>query len=890
MKLIVNKNRTTTSVGTWGTKNENDYEILEFEFPAELEEYNKRVVYYLDDERVWDAIVDNKAYITNAVTKYEKVKAYVWLTKENTEREADTDFRTKLFEMKFFENENADGIVPTEEQVDGFNTMLTAMNRKIDEVNALEQTIVAAEAERQEAEATRVSNESTRESNEATRQENEQTRQTQEAERERKTSEAIADIKDKTAEYNANAEEKTTAFNTNATQKTNDFNSNYTQKVNDFDSNASSKESAFNSNANSKTSAFNSNAETKTNAFNTNATNKTNDFNSNATEKTTAFNNNASTKASEFNSNAESKTSAFNDNATQKTTNFDNNASEKTDEFNTNAQNKIDEYDEHIVEYQAQIDELQEEVDELSENMPWIETEQATSIDITDGAKYSKNHLKVFGNTEQTQYSGKNLLNIADTQYTWNDISVEISNGIITLNGTPSTNTTNRNFASYTATEDGTYTLLPFKSSTNNNIRLLYSINGDSQQNSDNNPNINLTTGDVLSINFRVSTTDSISSFVLKPMLYKGTETTDYEPYVGGVPSPNPDYPQDIHVVTGDNTIGVTGKNVLRDDRESITTRGVTFTVNSDGSITAVGTSTSEFDLYVTLVGPVYLDQSKQYFLSGSPSTSSSTTYRLMGKVTKQDNTYQYIADNTGNGVQLPSSAKTISVYINIKNGISINTTFYPMVEEGTTKTSYEPYTHTDYPINLGSLELCKIGDYQDYLYKENGNWYKYGAIRKYTTPASVSTINRRVVLKARANLKNMESTTNVIARSFFNCHATSEARYNYGWGGLAFMFTVAEFAMIGVETAEEFRNWCDENLVCYVVINPTYDDIDITQITDETLIAQLNAIYEHFKLTKGINNITVTAEDLAPNMELSYMQDLPTKLNNLDSRLSLLE
>ena len=45
MKLVINKNRTTVSTGTWGTINENNYEIINFEFPAELEDYNKRIVY-----------------------------------------------------------------------------------------------------------------------------------------------------------------------------------------------------------------------------------------------------------------------------------------------------------------------------------------------------------------------------------------------------------------------------------------------------------------------------------------------------------------------------------------------------------------------------------------------------------------------------------------------------------------------------------------------------------------------------------------------------------------------------------------------------------------------------------------------------------------------------
>lgn len=207
MKLIINKDRSVISVGTWGTVNENNYEILEFEFPAELENFNKRIVYYLGDERVWDAIVGNKVYITNAITKKEHVKAYVWLTERDDDIEKDIDFRTQLFEMNFYENENADGIVPTEEQVDGFNTMLTAMNNKIDEVDALETTIETAEAERQQAEISR----------------------------EQRTNEAIDNIVDMTEAYNQNAQEKTAEFNDNVQVQENVINqvvSSGTKKIN----------------------------------------------------------------------------------------------------------------------------------------------------------------------------------------------------------------------------------------------------------------------------------------------------------------------------------------------------------------------------------------------------------------------------------------------------------------------------------------------------------------------------------------------------------------------------------------------------------------------------------------------------------------------------------
>ena len=47
--------------------------------------------------------------------------------------------------------------------------------------------------------------------------------------------------------------------------------------------------------------------------------------------------------------------------------------------------------------------------------------------------------------------------------------------------------------------------------------------------------------------------------------LETGSTATTYEPYVGGVPSPNPDYPQPISVVTGTQTVTLTGGTVSED-------------------------------------------------------------------------------------------------------------------------------------------------------------------------------------------------------------------------------------------------------------------------------------------------------------------------------------
>ncbi len=53
--------------------------------------------------------------------------------------------------------------------------------------------------------------------------------------------------------------------------------------------------------------------------------------------------------------------------------------------------------------------------------------------------------------------------------------------------------------------------------------------------------------------------------YFTKPMLQRGNTLTDYEPYTGGIPSPNPDYPQPISSIgdSGSVDVMVTGKNLI---------------------------------------------------------------------------------------------------------------------------------------------------------------------------------------------------------------------------------------------------------------------------------------------------------------------------------------
>lgn len=113
------------------------------------------------------------------------------------------------------------------------------------------------------------------------------------------------------------------------------------------------------------------------------------------------------------------------------------------------------------------------------------------------------------------------------------------------------------------------------------------------------------------------------------------------------------------------------------------TANGVTFTVNSDGSITVNGTATSDAD-FMLLRGPVQ-GYSESYFLSGCPLGGSDTTYYISENFTA--------SKDTGNGVVLNNLPSDQVWRIVIKSGTTVNNlVFRPMLNAGTTAKPYSKW------------------------------------------------------------------------------------------------------------------------------------------------------------------------------------------------------
>ena len=175
---------------------------------------------------------------------------------------------------------------------------------------------------------------------------------------------------------------------------------------------------------------------------------------------------------------------------------------------------------------------------------------------------------------------------------------------------------------------------------------------------------------------------------------------------------PTPDTPIPVNVVTGDNEVKVEGKNLF--DKNAVTT-GKWLNINGELE-NAVSYVVSDY---------IELESGETYYI---PKRGSTRTKYYKADKSVYSNSWD--VSNYAQAITIPSGVKYIrmSILVNGTDAIDLNTFQF---EKSSTATPYEPYQSQTYPINLGSMELCKIGTYQDYLYKENGIWYKYGAIGK---------------------------------------------------------------------------------------------------------------------------------------------------------------
>ena len=167
--------------------------------------------------------------------------------------------------------------------------------------------------------------------------------------------------------------------------------------------------------------------------------------------------------------------------------------------------------------------------------------------------------------------------------------------------------------------------------------------------------------------------------------------------------TPTPSSPIPVNVVSGDNEISVCGKNLI-----GLGTILHAYRDNSTGKIqlndNCVGyyfpTSVLPDTITFSCVGGNRANIS--YYNSVPASTVESVDY--------------------SNSNSLPRTISVNKTYAYIFIQFSYNTLDVTNIqlEKGSTASTYEPYNGDTYNIDLPEgMELCKIGNYQDYFYKD---------------------------------------------------------------------------------------------------------------------------------------------------------------------------
>lgn len=667
---------------------------------------------------------------------------------------------------------------------------------------------------------------------------------------------------------------------------------------------------------------YNRNAEAKTEEFNTNATNKLNAFNENATTKTNAFNTNATTQTDTYNSNAATKLSEYNDNATAKEQSYNSNADTKTQAFNQNAAQKTYEFNQNALAYQEGIEKNAEEIDEVSNRVYRIEnnlydsgTAEGYFINIEDSSYSEFQNVSVDGVCEQKTTTGKNLLNpIKFNNDEYFGITFKtLGDGSISLNGTAS-ETIYRTIGNADLKANTNYTLStdidntsniqfyfngePTSSGTNwipvSNNYTVFSVNNDIS-----NAQINITIKSGATVNM-----------TFKVQLEEGSAATSYEPYTGGQPSPSPDYPQPIGVIEEDFNITSCGKNLFGGFEVTKSTVGIDFTTYKDGSISAIGTATNQaLSLYSADVSD-YL----RVLVPG--------TYTLSGG---QNNIQVQVVQDDGTALTITPKASpyTITFTLNetkkifvralVENGVTVNTTIYPMLEQGSQATEYEPYQATTTQIALPEGQFAaKISDtikdqFRIAYNESDGNYHLYldknvgKTILDGSENWSLYSQNpNRFVLNTPSSYINMKSSTyNTICDHYkydasgsnYPCYATGKT--------YAIQIYDNQFT-----TVDDLKAWLQSNnvTVYYQLANPQTIDIGKVQMpltyypvtnvsTDCPLLPTIEvAYYRDFKTT-----IETMQEDIASNTSRietleEQLQSQATTISNLENRITALE
>lgn len=343
---------------------------------------------------------------------------------------------------------------------------------------------------------------------------------------------------------------------------------------------------------------------------------------------------------------------------------------------------------------------------------------------------------------------------------------------------------------------------------------------------------------------------------------YKGDTTQE------GTPTPS--NVEDINVVTGTQEVVVQNRNLLA----GIEYGEINAQTGAEASTTAAVRSANfiPYQLNTKYYGSVngaelpsglnlrFYNKNKEYIGYTSSTLKGAMNLNFVIATSVADTTPRYIkfrcALNTG-------------VITSIDDKVLISTTNdYSYVE-------HQEQTKT---LHLGDIELCKIGTYQDRIYKNNGKWYiekkigkvvlngnfADGGIRSifYTTTITDYATNNNIPYS-----QYYKGVSNVVGAGGMNEQDNNTIGFINQSGSVTPRFYVKDSRYDHTQPSQ-LNTWLNtHNLIVYYVLStPTY-----TEITNTTLLEELNEL-EKIMSYSSQTNISVSG-NLPMILEVSALK-----------------
>lgn len=336
---------------------------------------------------------------------------------------------------------------------------------------------------------------------------------------------------------------------------------------------------------------------------------------------------------------------------------------------------------------------LEEYLNDVEDAILIKPTVQGTNMVITDSSDMNIQELHNYGKTEQRTTTGKNIFNANEVFATFiEDGRVTVTDEGVLLNGT--FGATNRNFN--ITLKKGTYYI-----SGGGILHIL--APGDSTFDK------KIVVEDEEKTFQCYIASDTYTNKLIQAQIEVGSVATDYEPYTGGMASPNPEYPQKMNCVKNP-TISVAGKNLYSFNMNGVpkeTTRnGIKYIKNQDGSLKIKGTATAASKYEV-----ITLNKSPQIFKNST--IGEKFTFKIFGlpetcywEMSYTGNVY---GEKSRTFVNIEKYASKKYTVLTIPEGVTVDTTIYPMLVLGDSILEYEPCKEIQ-----SAQQTCKLNGIDD--------------------------------------------------------------------------------------------------------------------------------------------------------------------------------